>query len=466
MSDDQPKKKSGIPCPKCGNRLRLRPDQLGEQVMCPKCEAKFVVGTAADARRQQQAAARKSADPVAAGSTPASDPADALVDTYEPEIPLERTWSVPESEMADISPLAARPAPYDVDWRVSDDLEAESPIAPPPDITPDYLQVAKAKGLMRDEHVDRPPRWTFFSGVFGYPWRGQNLSRWTAMAFGMSCAGAMTFATLSSMGLIPGAHGNPILGIFMSLIAVVMTLGSLSFVAASSEAALSDTALGYDEPQEGSVSEWDGWIFSLLGVAGLCALAAAPGYPLSLWIGNFAFLICGLLLFPVFWLAALEGGSYLVPFSKPVFATLLRRPGGWLIFYLLTTPLLVGWIAGFVYVFRQMPYLAIVLSGPVLAAVMLIYARLLGRVIWSAAYYGTQPGASAGGVGDEPFDDSPKRVRLRGKPPKRRRKIVIPGATDEMPAISEPPEPAPARPPRPAPGTAVPPPRLRFGQKD
>lgn len=454
------KKKKGPSCPSCGNHLRLRPDQLGEQVMCPKCNAKFVVGKASDARARAANHSQGTRDvptepasKINAAVSPPMSPADALDDAYEPEIPLQRTYSVPESEMADISPLAARPAPYDVDWSLADDMEVESHEPPPPGVDEHYLEVAKRKGLLREPERTRPPKWTFFSGVLGYPWRGVNLSRWTAMGVGMSCAGMMAFAALSNLGLIPGAGGNAILGIFMSLFAVLMLLGSLSFSAASCEAAVADTADGFDEPQDSSLPDWDHWIFSLLAALGIWAFGSALGYPLSLVIGPVAFLIFGLLVFPVLYLSAMECGSYILPFSSPVLGSLLRRGGTWLMFYLLTTALIAAWVVCFDFVAGLSPYLAILLSGPIVATLALLYARWLGRVAWSISQ-SPDGERRVWRDGDDEAAPATAARSKRGKPPKKRRKIFIPNVDDLDAAPVE------------TSVTQAPPPRLRFNRQD
>jgi hypothetical protein len=430
MSTERAEKKKGPCCPRCGNRLRLRADQIGEQVKCPKCDATFVVGRPGEGGEPPGVApdvaplAAESGSPAAVGQP--SDPADALADAYEPEVPLQRVYSVSESEMADISPLAARPAPYDVDWSVADDMEVESHAPPPAEVDEHYLRVAEARGLLREPEQARPPKWTFFSGVWGYPWRAVNLSRWTAMGLGLGCAGTVSLAALSNLGFV-GTGGNAILGIFMALFAVLMSLGTLSFSAASCDAALADTADGFDEPQESSLPDWDQWVFSLLALLAVSAFSAALGYPLSLALGPVAFPIVAALLFPVLWLSGLESGSFWLPFSAAVWGSLARHPGTWLLFYLISTPLLVAGGVGGVYVARYSPYLAVALSGPIVATLMLWYARWLGRLAWSVSQVSDRERrrAPAGHAGsDEP---TPKAVRKRrGKPAKKRKQIFIP----------------------------------------
>ncbi len=114
MAADDLKAKKGIPCPKCGNRLRVRPDQLGEQVRCPKCNATFTIG--------------KSSPKESAVSADAP---------YEPERPLKPAAIVPEepvmlesSAPPEIVPMQAAPTShlphYEADW-ATDELEMEAP---------------------------------------------------------------------------------------------------------------------------------------------------------------------------------------------------------------------------------------------------------------------------------------------------------------------------------------------------
>jgi len=366
MEPDRPGTKKSPTCPCCGNRLRLRPDQIGSEVMCPKCSATFVVG-----RKHHQVAAT-SAD---------ND------DAYEPEIPLTPSSIVPVHEMIDVSEAHSGQPQYEADWSV-DDLEAEEHHQRPPGIEPDYLALAEAKGLMRTEFVQLPPRWTFFSGVFGFPWQGVNLTRWSAMAFGLSMTGCAFIYTLDLLGILHGKlSGSALMGIPASLVTIGLALVTMSFCAASVLAAIQDTADGHDEVQESTMPDWDQWAFTFISMFSLAAAAGAIGFPLSLIepIGPAAFLVSTMIFFPILLLSAMESDSFLLPFSPPVLSTLRRYWQGWLLFYLLTTAMLLAWCIPFGAVLTTAPYAAIVVSGPVLAAMMLIYARWLGRLAWQAS---------------------------------------------------------------------------------
>jgi DNA-directed RNA polymerase subunit M/transcription elongation factor TFIIS len=407
METEANKAKEKPSCPKCGNRLRVLPDQIGTTVRCPKCNAKFVIG-----------GSRQKARSSAAKAESASSAAPALDDeAYLPEIPLKRSTIVPEEptplvpeahpsmvpeeprplatdepailpeeQMSDVSPYAAQQSAYEVDWRTADDVEMEAPHERPPVGEELHLEKARRRGLVREYDAVNPPKWTFFSGVFSYPWRGVNLSRWTAMSFGLSLAGLASFKVLEYVGLMNGLLTNlAVQGLVLSMFAIVITLGALSFAAASCQAAIQDTADGHDLPQEASLPEWDHWVITFLAWLSLWAAAGAIGFPLSLAIGPAAFLITAALFFPILLLSAMECDSYIVPFSPPVLRTLGYFWHGWLMFYLLTTGMIAGWVVAFDFCLPQAPNLTVLLSGPVLAAIMLIYARLLGRVAWRAS---------------------------------------------------------------------------------
>jgi predicted Zn finger-like uncharacterized protein len=355
----KPKKPS---CPKCGNRLRVLADQIGTTVRCPKCNATFVIGRPGDEAKP-------------AATPPEAEGED---DAYEPIIPLVRHSIAPEEPVETLVPDEARDVVYDTDWSTADEIEAEPPAVRPLVEDQKFEDAARARGLIRDERVLPPPRWTFFSGVFGYPWRGVNLARWTAMAFGLGVAGMMMHAALEWLGFI-GGSANPIFGIFMAVFAVLVTLASLSFATASCQVAIQDTADGHDAPQEAPL---DGWVLNLLAWAFLMGAAMVIGYPAALAVGPVAFLAAGVLVFPILLLSALECDSYLLPFSLPVLRTLGRNLFTWLTYYLLTTLMLAAWIVAFDYSYPAAPYATIFFSGMVLATIMLIWARLLGRLAW------------------------------------------------------------------------------------
>ncbi|REK09874.1 MAG: hypothetical protein DWQ37_17345 [Planctomycetota bacterium] len=452
--ESKPNKPKKTPCPKCGSPLRLRPQQRGTQVSCPKCQATFTVGGAQDKApapkkkkpKQQPQRANvpyesplKEEDLIEEHEEPSTEEvgvtyeAPAEDDAYEPEIRLERVWAVPDDEMASIGPLAGRESAYEVDWATTDDLEMEAPTQRAPVREDLLLDSARQRGLLREYHVPDPPKWTFFSGVFTHPWQGVNVTRWTAMSMGLSLTGVMAYCAVTWLS----GGTSQALGVLMTMFTILMALVTLSFATSSCQAVIQDTADGHDMPQEASLPEWDQWIWTLFCWGSLWAVSGALAYPLALLIGGIAFLVVPGILFPILLLSAMEADSYLLPYSPVVLRTLVSYAHGWLTFYLLSAAMFIGWQAMLVFGFASAPMLGAFISGPIVAAIMLIYARLLGRVAWRAS--GANMAASEREAGAAPASSGKAQPAAAPKPNKskkrrKHRKIHIELPDEEPPA--------------------------------
>jgi hypothetical protein len=271
--------------------------------------------------------------------------------------------------------------------------------------------------MLRNEVAPELPKWTFFSGVFPFPWRGPNITRWGAMSVGMVLTGEFMVATVEFLrgGVGLGTLAGPILAMITSVL-MLLTGG---FAAPCFLAAVQDTADGFDEVQEATMPDWDQWFFSLFSVVSVAMLSGALGFPLTLVpeIGPAAIPVFILLFFPILILSAMECESFLLPFSPPILASLLRNAGVWIVFYLVSTALLGGWFVIMSLTVTAAPYLLVVLLAPALAAVVLIYARLLGRLGW---YISGLPVPRRG----ERSSGSPEAEKTPQKKGRRRRLVV------------------------------------------
>jgi hypothetical protein len=360
---------------------------------------------------------------------------------YAPEIPVTNVSFVPQEELADLTPLGAGESKYDVDWSVADDIEREPLHARLTHHEPDYLAVADARGLVRHEVPPEPPKWTFFSGVFTFPWQGVNRVRWVSMSVGMSVTFVLAWHTAELLGLFGGLGGQALMGIPLSMVTIAMALATFSLSAACLVAAVQDTADGHRDPQEASMPEWNQWLFTFIGVFTLWALAAALGTPLSLVpeIGPLACLVSGVLVFPILLLSAMEADSFFLPYSPVILATLRDCWRGWLVFYLMVGTMLAAWIFAFGALVREAPFAALILSGPILAAMLLIYGRLLGRLAWAASGASVASGRSSAA--------GPASTGKRKKKKRRRTRFEFPDELN-LPADGMPEPPPIVTPPR------------------
>ncbi len=436
METSKPKK---TPCPKCGNPLRLAGVQPGEEVRCPKCNAPFAVGGEkgkAVVPAPPRVVAVNPLEGRAPGELPIARPASTASaddddDAYEPEIPLIPSVIGVPVDVVDARLGETAEGYHDVDWSMADDMDVERSAESSKDHAEQHLESARRRGLVRNYGTPDPPRWTFFSGVFGYPWRGLNIGRWALASVLISVAAVLDVQALEMLGLLGGDLTKVAMtGLFIGVLAIGATLFAGMFTAPVLQAGVQDTADGHDLPQDGTFPDWDQWLFTLLGWVMVGAGAAAIGYPLSLAIGPVGMLISFLLLFPVLLLSAMETDSYIVPISAPVMRSLGYCAGSWFKFYLVSSVMLLGVFAAIVRGSMEVPTLTWLLAGPVLAATALIYARLLGRLAWKASGATMAPVeldlvAEPGGEVETLRDAQPAKRKKRS-----RVKIVVPEEID------------------------------------
>jgi hypothetical protein len=328
---------------------------------------------------------------------------------YRLRVPAERVKIVHE-ETARLEPAAPASAPAEADRELAGEMVAHDPPVdidwdahkidaeiqqkpPPPPLETDYLKMAHERGLVRAPDERPIPRWTYFSGVFTFPWWLSNVARWITMAISLTISGLLV-----SMAIGLSSGGTAMMaGPLVIMFASAMTVVTLSFCSACFVAAVDDTADGNDEVQEATFPPLDQWFFSFFSVLGIWLMAGALGYPLIAvpGVGPFAVAISGVVLFPILFLSALESESFLLPLSPNIWKSLVRYAGQWLAFYLVSTALLAAWLFMAWALLEIVPLLLVLLGGSGLAAVMLIYARLLGRLAWRIS-----------------FDRSPQETRL------------------------------------------------------
>ncbi len=350
-------------------------------------------------------------------------------DAYEPERPLVPSSighsvhastpivTVAPIELDDAPPLVNVPQALPI----AKPVHAIKPAAPGSE--EDYFEIARQRGLIIDRTPPPRPKWLYFSGVFGYPWRGVNLTRWIVMSVGLCVLGFIGVEAASSVGILGGRGENSILAIFLIMFFVLSSAVTMSYVSAVCQEIIQVTADGLDLPSDNGLDDWAMYFFALLGMAGLWVGGGALGYPLTFVFGPIACVVSSMIVFPVLLLSALETGSFVIPISRPVFRSLLTYPSGWLGFYLLIAGLWTALFAGFALLFSSLgPFLAVFACSPLVAALMMISARILGRLAYGIAAV-TPP--------DDPDDDSDggakvSRRRKKKVAGKRQARIVVP----------------------------------------
>jgi DNA-directed RNA polymerase subunit M/transcription elongation factor TFIIS len=322
-------------CPQCGTLMHPWRDQVGQRIVCRDCESAFVVPRPAPAK-------------------------------HKPDL---------QAQAGDV-------------YGVHDSIEA--PQYKPSVLTPRGRSGPGAESATdRDREAaavrTRPPRWTFFSGIFGFPAYRNSWPRWLGLSLGAIPPILLITNALALVSVGPGK------AMFLG-----MVLGGLGFCLgmvwavvafASCLSILRDTADGYHQIEnwpEALFLDWIGEFFFLIYgltlsvLPGLAVGAALASTGVPRWLSVSVSLV---LLFPVILLAMLETNSPLNPISLPVWRSLLSRWWAWGLFYI-ETAVLLAIVGGLT--FLATAYL-IAPAAPLLVAALMIYFRLLGRLAWHCA---------------------------------------------------------------------------------
>jgi len=403
-----------VTCPVCRTFMQVPEDQVGQEIVCPDCREPMVVPPPVVAEKKEAVPAAeygeyavREDDELPCESPAAEETRFAfrcpLCDTL---IRVGRDQAGEQMVCRDCHTLFVVPPPpapkrkLDLQSRagdvydVGDSIEVPEyrPLIPPPRWRPrpgveSGVDRIKEAGRVRA----RPPRWTFFSGIFGFPAYRNSWPRWVGLSLGLM-APLLLGQLAVKLAMVPaGPWAGAIPWIAsMVLCGLAFLLGLMWSVVAfvSCLSILRDTAYGCHDIEnwpEAVFQDWVGEFFFLIGSLGVSVLpglvigrvlesAGIAGWP-SVWISI-------VLVFPVSLLAMLETNSPLSPFSLPVWRSLLYAWWAWGLFYVETTVLIaalggLGLLAA-IYV----PVMGMVLAAPLLVATLMIYFRLLGRLAW------------------------------------------------------------------------------------
>lgn len=387
-----------VVCGLCKTRMYVTRDQIGKKVKCPDCYSYTVV------KKPDEFVAKKR--PEIVGYAVRQDEPLAPAAEQEVLVPLfcrvcHTRMHAPASQIGypmacpdcGTTTIVPRPDPNARKNTAPDlvagkyDVGAQQVKAPPP------RRIVQPEAIENRREVAELPRWTFFSGVFTFPWRREALARWVYLSAGMIVTELLAAFITSLL-----ASGDKMLVVgagFAGLALLWFSVWTYSFASACFLAIVEDTANGADEVTEWPSGDWRDWLFPLVQVIFVQMIAGAIGYLVTLVLGAAGITtwlpvpVATFFLFPFLLLSMLETNSVLNPFSPPIMKSLFTFWWGWLLYYVLAAVPIVLWLAvaaGSILFVGALA--AAVIVGPVQAAVVLIEARLLGRLAWRASLSG------------------------------------------------------------------------------
>jgi hypothetical protein len=357
-------------CPACRSRSAVERQYAGE-IRCPNCS--ILIRPA-----KENSASTKQATTAAAGDEDDEYRLAPLRDD-QPKVtsPRKAADTPPPVYRSELERLRAR----------RDRIISTETAEPKPGSTgaPGMLSLDELE--IRDDErykAEPPPRWTFFSGVFTYPWRPQAILPWVVLSIGIAFWTFWGLLTLA--GLLGGSRGGAVMAGFLGLGWIWLTILAGSYAAACVFAVTETTAYNFDAPYDWPEPDWKERFFHMLWLGWSLGLAIALVVTPASFIAEdllqrlLIIAISTAFLFPIFVLSTLETNS-LSPLSVPIWKSLFREAGAWITFYLLSGAILGGGGYASFEIYNQLG-LAVVILAPLWAAGVLIYARLLGRLAW------------------------------------------------------------------------------------
>jgi hypothetical protein len=240
------------------------------------------------------------------------------------------------------------------------------------------------------------PRRAFLRGVFEFPCYLDVLPQWIKLAFTLTMELTLAWWIVATMKMSSGGGfwdggGIAIGSLLMLAPAILFGFMWIAMTWAVGSAILEDTAAGMNHIENWPESLVLDDLPSLVFPAIALFLSALPGVGID-WLSKhsiaqiwFLVPITTAVLFPFTLLSILETGSVFIPFSKPIFRCVCKRPGTWVWFYAEST-VVVALAAGIGFLlWPQLPWTQgslprLAIAAVISTAAILIYFRLLGRL--------------------------------------------------------------------------------------
>jgi DNA-directed RNA polymerase subunit M/transcription elongation factor TFIIS len=327
-------------CPVCSTHLHAMPEEAGHETRCPDCFTTFTIPK--PPRKPQP-----------------SRPKEDAVEPY-------RAWGKPvETPPVEISGF--------------EPVRGNEPLRR---LTEEEMEV-RGERFVPERKLAPLPRWPLVRGVFDFPFRSTTWPRWVMlMAFGS------VVGFISGIGFLVNLRLAQVLFLMIFLGGVAAALSGvwLVMMAKACLTIVVDTAGGIDDIDSWNQENFLDRFFDLLypfssfGWGALLGLILDSGLRACGLPEGAGLLLCLFLIPPIALLSMLETGTWLHPFSMPLWGSLFWGWRGWATFYLMAALL----DAAFALVWMGLDYAvgwyALFLLPALLVTWCMIYFRLLGRM--------------------------------------------------------------------------------------
>ena len=391
-------------CPVCKTRMLATPEQAGQELVCPDCQTRCRVPPPADRPASLEETTRPREGPdaeygLAAGVDQPPPGSEAYAEHVAIACPvchtrlhftLDRVGQTAICPDCQVPLVVPRPRPKPPAYQDAEEGPVDYDVgqAHRHTLTPVIDRPSKIARRYLVPSADRPslPPHPFLTGVLRFPFYRGVFTQWLALSLAAPLIAALG---LSGAGILVAKQGFEAL--FAVLMLVATALMATFWIAGMGTIFLvivSETASGNDRIQQWPDMDFVDWISDAAFLVNSLALAAAPGAGLALLDPRNGPLYVGLSIlagFPVVFLSMLESDSCMSPWSTAILRSLWTGRRGWTIFYLETT---VGIAAAVGLSIRLYPTMGnvIVWTIPFDLLILILYARLLGRLGWYVGY--------------------------------------------------------------------------------
>lgn len=376
--------------------MELRPESY--QVKCPECRAAIKI-PGENARKQKQAKLASGAH-----ESKGSRKKRKINSSVPVNCPHCRAaMNFPISECGRTVPCLLCEKPIEIPPRFGDQNKSLEMKREKERIELETIKPEKSTNLWDDDDSPPPDGVMFYiEGVVDFPFFKDSIGKWFYLTILFALHGVLLEVTLWGL-----SQGIPMIMRSFGLSVAAMSLLTGSFAAAIFQASLEGGAAGGHRHTSWYPFDYFGWLFIFFRYLYLVAVAAIIGFiPYKLllmmsfyqdWVSALEMpeklipITSALLVLPVWGtvtcaslsfviLSNLEQNQFFACFSSKVFKTIWRYWWAWGLVVIYTITMFVGWIFVRLVIATELPFISGFFFAPFAAAILMIYARLLGRL--------------------------------------------------------------------------------------
>jgi hypothetical protein len=251
---------------------------------------------------------------------------------------------------------------------------------PVPDFVAKYTEAGTRRRVSAADEPPPPPRLPMCTGVFTFPWRLSVLATWMLISLGLMVTAWFVMLWFGPGADVMGGMSARVFGAPTSLLCVLV----FGYAATCCLTIIEGTSNGWDRVEVTPSMEWREWVWNFGRIAVLLFQAGMVG-ALFRWLDGsasyFPLVVGTFVAFPLVLLGALAADEAWAPLAiKTVLWSFSPLWWAWGLFYVETVAMAWAWVLLTRAGLREEPWLTPLYSAPLLAAMILIYARLVGRL--------------------------------------------------------------------------------------